>query len=54
VYTHNAHKTPTGGEVSVGLGGEDAENIVVLPVLSAIAPSRYLPSIVLTSCTGSP
>jgi hypothetical protein len=42
VYTHNAHETPAGGEVGVGLGGEHAENVVVLPVSSAIDPSMYL------------
>ena len=30
MYTHNEHETPTGGDVGVRLGGEDAENVVVL------------------------
>lgn len=32
MYTHNEHEAPAGGEVGVRLGGEDAENVVVLPV----------------------
>lgn len=49
MYTHNEHETPTGGDVGVRLGGEDAENVVVLPGSSAIAPSRCLLRVVLTS-----